>query len=340
MNSDSDNTAQQADLRKQEDLRSKDDLDASTGAPEADMTPLASVGLDLRTARVEKGLELAVISRALKIRADHLTALEEGRAEALPGRTYAVGFVRSYATYLGLDANTLVQRFKEEIAGRHDMAAPLSPVIEEDEPKKVPQGLWIVAILVVVLVVYGGYQLLNVADKTAQTAAVTEPPSLTTPAPAPVSPPAPQNTAAANPDATDGSASPATDQANAAAPDGTTKPADNSVSVPSPAADTADANSKPQELGLGNKAFSHVQLTVVKPIYVSVNGADGRLFLGRNLKPGDIYHVPNIPGVTLSVSDGSAVSITLEGKRLGVLKHGGVQNMPLDDSSLTTRFSH
>ena len=70
---------------------------------EAD-TPLETVGQDLRAARLRRGDDLATVSKALKIRKDHLEALEEDRFDALPGRTYAIGFVRSYADYLGLDA--------------------------------------------------------------------------------------------------------------------------------------------------------------------------------------------------------------------------------------------
>ena len=82
--------------------------------------PLETVGQDLRKAREKRGEELEHISRLLKIRQDYLALLEEGTADALPGRAYAIGFVRSYATYLGLDGNEYVERLKAEIAGRGD----------------------------------------------------------------------------------------------------------------------------------------------------------------------------------------------------------------------------
>src|SRR5215469_1426487 len=84
---------------------------------EAD-SPLETVGQDLRAARQRRGDDLASVSRTLRIRKDHLEALEEDRFESLPGRTYAVGFVRTYADYLGLDSVQYVERFKAEIAGR------------------------------------------------------------------------------------------------------------------------------------------------------------------------------------------------------------------------------
>src|SRR5215475_10236539 len=65
--------------------------------------PLETVGQDLRAARLRRGDDLATVSRALKIRKDHLEAIEEDKLENLPGKNYALGFVRSYADYLGLD---------------------------------------------------------------------------------------------------------------------------------------------------------------------------------------------------------------------------------------------
>ena len=53
----------------------------------------------------------------LHIRLAYLKAIEDGRFKDLPGLTYASGFVRSYADYLGLDGEEMVRRFREEIAG-------------------------------------------------------------------------------------------------------------------------------------------------------------------------------------------------------------------------------
>src|ERR1700749_585401 len=74
--------------------------------------PMDPVGQELRAARLRRGDDLATVSRSLKIRKDHLEAVEEDKLENLPGRTYAIGFVRSYAGYLGLDASEMVEGFK------------------------------------------------------------------------------------------------------------------------------------------------------------------------------------------------------------------------------------
>jgi cytoskeleton protein RodZ len=52
----------------------------------------------------------------LNIRPPYLHAIEEGRYGDLPGPAYAVGFVRGYAEYLGLDGNEVTRRFRAETA--------------------------------------------------------------------------------------------------------------------------------------------------------------------------------------------------------------------------------
>src|ERR1700760_1943428 len=61
--------------------------------------------------RIECGLDVYHVADILRIRPAVLEAIEAGRFDLLPGSVYAIGFVRSYATYLGLDAEALVLRF-------------------------------------------------------------------------------------------------------------------------------------------------------------------------------------------------------------------------------------
>lgn len=77
----------------------------------------ATVGALLAQTRSGFGQDIEEVSSALRIRPVFLRAIEESRYEDLPGLTYGVGFVRSYAHYLGLDVNDCVERFKDEAAG-------------------------------------------------------------------------------------------------------------------------------------------------------------------------------------------------------------------------------
>src|SRR5215469_2055928 len=100
--------------------------------------PQDTVGQELRAARLRRGDDLATVSRTLKIRKDHLEAVEEDRLENLPGKTYALGFVRSYAGYLGLDAAQMVERYKQEISGRHEAHPQPAPVMADDDGRRLP----------------------------------------------------------------------------------------------------------------------------------------------------------------------------------------------------------
>src|SRR5471032_1719978 len=138
--------------------------------------PLETVGQDLRAARLRRGDDLATVSRALKIRKDHLEAVEEDNFAGLPGKTYAIGFVRSYAGYLGLDVTKTVERYKQEISGRHDEHhQPTDNSFHAEESRRLPYGWRIVALVVAVALIYGVWHLVS-AGPSAQP--VPAPPSL------------------------------------------------------------------------------------------------------------------------------------------------------------------
>jgi cytoskeleton protein RodZ len=109
----------------------------------------------LRDRRIEYGLDIGNIADILRIRRPVLEAIENGNFDQLPGPAYAVGFVRAYAAYLGLDAETLVIRFKAEAAEmsrRPHLSFPL-PMRDSHVPTK---PLLIVCLLLATLT-YGGW---------------------------------------------------------------------------------------------------------------------------------------------------------------------------------------
>jgi len=155
--------------------------------------PLETVGQDLRQARLLKGEELAQISRVLRIRKDHLEALEESDFEALPGRAYAIGFARSYAGYLGLDGKACVERLKTEIAGRGEVKEGPVPV-SEPRDRKWPQSAIVFAVLLAIAVIYGIYYLAVAVNRMASQPVPPVPPepgAPVPPGPVPPFPPSP-----------------------------------------------------------------------------------------------------------------------------------------------------
>lgn len=92
-----------------------------------------SVGSLLRSQRNKSGKDISSVSQTLRISQRYLQAIEDGRNSDLPGTPYAVGFVRSYAEYLGLDADEMVRLYKQE-------ASELPKNSELSFPKPIPEG--------------------------------------------------------------------------------------------------------------------------------------------------------------------------------------------------------
>lgn len=79
-----------------------------------------SVGDILRRARLRSGQTLDDIEFIVKISKEHLIAIEEGRIESLPGRIYALGFIRSYANHLSLDSDKIMHLLKRQTGKKLD----------------------------------------------------------------------------------------------------------------------------------------------------------------------------------------------------------------------------
>ncbi len=71
-------------------------------------------GAMLRQQREALGLDLTDVAAMLRIKPAYLEALEAGRPDELPGAVYAIGFIRAYADYLGLDNREMLRLFKQQ----------------------------------------------------------------------------------------------------------------------------------------------------------------------------------------------------------------------------------
>lgn len=80
-------------------------------------------GALLRERREARGISLDEAVERTRIRRFFLEAMEEDRFGDLPGDTYVVGFLRSYAGFLGLDAVEVVERYQR----RFKKPAPRKP---------------------------------------------------------------------------------------------------------------------------------------------------------------------------------------------------------------------
>ena len=111
---------------------------------------------ELREARQRGGYSVADAAHVLRIQEHYLEALEVGRFDQIPGTTYTIGFLRSYAGFLGLDPDEIVEAFKREQgldASEHRLAFP-SPSDSSPKPK-----FWLILLVLVLAgLAYGGWQ--------------------------------------------------------------------------------------------------------------------------------------------------------------------------------------
>ena len=80
-----------------------------------DMVEKDNVGKLCLDARLKKGLTQEQASKILKVKVSIIKDFEDGNDFELHGLAYKIGFVRSYAFLLELDADVLVEEFKESL---------------------------------------------------------------------------------------------------------------------------------------------------------------------------------------------------------------------------------
>ena len=120
--------------------------------------PLESAGQMLCRLRKEQGMSLDDIAEKTRIPVRHLEVIDRGEYSKLPGRTYAVGFSRTYARILGLNENEVASRVRSELATIEQATPTYHESFEPGDPAKVPsRGLaWASAIAGLILMVGAG----------------------------------------------------------------------------------------------------------------------------------------------------------------------------------------
>lgn len=76
-----------------------------------------TVGEILRNARIKQGKNLRTIAEELCIRTTYLEAIENMDLKNIPEPPYGIGFIRSYAEYLGLNGERIISSYKQTVYG-------------------------------------------------------------------------------------------------------------------------------------------------------------------------------------------------------------------------------
>lgn len=96
-----------------------------------------SVGSQLKKARLERQLTLEQVAQNTHIRLHYLQALENDQLELLPSETQARGFLRLYASYLGISSEPLLETWSGEIQSRQPSSIPESNLPKDHQNKDI-----------------------------------------------------------------------------------------------------------------------------------------------------------------------------------------------------------
>jgi cytoskeleton protein RodZ len=265
------------------------------------LTPDMSVGAQLIRARTARDEHIGTIADYLRIKPEYLYAFEQGQHNQLPALTYALGFLRSYADYLGLDGHAMRDAFRQEMMGR------LTPQLSMPQPlpeAKVPPVSIMIGALIFAICIIVGWSMTSGHDHTQITPL--QPPVVQTPLPIT---PAPQPLAIPSP---------------AQEPTAPNTPIIQAMPLPLPGPIEQHFGQLEKPTRLIIRADSEVWLAITdthdKPIFSQMMGG------------GDTYHVPDEAGLKLTVSNADAIQLSADGKALLKLGKNGqvLRDIPLD----------
>lgn len=312
-------------------------------APEAKPAPVKSaaddkegkVGLLLKEVRLKKGKELPEIAQELCIRRVYLAAIEDSDYNNIPEYPYGIGFIRSYADYLGLDGAKIVQMYKDEAEADLRKNNPYF-VIEPQVEATVPSKKYLMISLIAVFAIYFAWTMYNRMSESSD-----EEPAI-------------EETLAVENDGTDDSAA---DFPLKVEDFSTTTESSDAAPEALPVVDAADAednnpqvtvkeesfvpagtapkteNPAPVETSAPVKAEKEDQglvIKVKKETWIEVKNAQ-KLYISKVLQAGDSYKLPDDKDLKLSVGRADGVDVTLNGKTVYNVSPSKKMNLSVDE---------
>lgn len=245
-----------------------------------------SIGDRLREARESRNVTLHQIAERTNISVRFLEALEKGQIDKLPGGIFTRGFVRSYASQVGLDPDETVKAF----VAVHPQVRTDDDGDESQERSVVPTLLLALGVLVVLVAIGAGVYWW-----------MTRPASAASVAGAP-SAPSPPSPALVNADLS-------TDAPTSAPPP---QPLPPPVPGPSPAAAEA-APAAPVEQAAASTMPLRLTVAPSGRCWVQVR-ADGRVLLAREVLVGERVDIEAAERLEIVAGDAGTFAYQLNGQ--------------------------
>lgn len=133
------------------------------------------IGNTLREARVRRKLTLQQVEEGTKIRVKYLQAMENEDFDIMPGTTYVKGFLRTYATYLGLDPEVIIDEYCSREVGHVEQQESFGGTSVIGSPRGHRRRNTVLFVAVVSLLVLGVIYVLSRNDGANQPPPSTQP---------------------------------------------------------------------------------------------------------------------------------------------------------------------
>lgn len=268
--------------------------------------------------RLRKGLDLEDVAQVLCIRRGYLEAIESGNYVELPPLPYSVGFVNSYAKYLGLNNTRIAQLFKEELNLK---PADKKVFLPEDMASEasLPDKRYVIGGLAALLVIGGLWSCFFGGDEEKTEVDVAADETIGTIeyfSPAEES----AEDSAENQPATEIKREVVADDAEAG--DSTEKETEK------PAAETDGAEKTEEQVASVQPAKIEIKISK-EDTWVEVRDAD-KIYFNKVMHPGESYVVPEGEGMVLSAGKYDGVEVYVNDRLTEVLQPDKKMNVALD----------
>lgn len=299
----------------------------------AEQAHVHTVGKTLRAARERMNLSLEDVSASINVRVVQLQAIEDDRIDQLPGMTYAVGFVRSYAQFLKLDAQETVATFKREHEGEPATKTALNfadPIAED----KLPGPMLVGGAVLGIVVLFMAWSLLSSDDDGVDLAENIPPaPVVGTasgqPTLADAHPLTGYTTGMITPDETTLATAPANGAAENPAVsaetvklDTETAPDVEMVVRPTRLTEERPVVTAPPLINV-KRGKTRVVLEASQKSWVQVSDATGKVIYKKVMAQGEQFFVPDQPGMTLVTSNAGGLNVIVDGVQAQSLGRSG-----------------
>ncbi len=287
-------------MTRETDKKNKKETEGGLGKPSQGSRSTRSaapskarhVGAILKDKRLEKKISLGDVVSDLRIQKDYITAIEASSYSDLPALTYACGFVKSYAMYLGFDGNEIVAKFKREAESLQvaPKDLPVPPILKIEDA--VPTGKILGFSLLVLVVIYTLWSIFSTPSNVEMDEAL------------------------------------ALDEPVAELPDPGEVDAESGGNLGVSLSDRAEKTLSKVEQGLAVPVVIYAE----NDSWIEISDYQSKVLMSRILKEGEAYSLPNQTGLKLATGNAGEIEIRVGAKAIPKIGGVGVvkRNISID----------